>query len=387
MSLLRQGGFSGDIVLIGEEAVLPYQRPPLSKAFIGGTLEQPLRDPAFYEEQNVSTRLDDPVVAIDRDARTVVTSTGAETGYDVLVLAPGAAARRLDVPGSHLAGVQLLRTLADARAVRDGVEAGGPVVIVGGGYVGLEVAAVARAYGAKVTVVEREGRILARVSSPTFSDIIERYHRDRGTTFFTGAQVTAFLGSDGRVNAVILDDGTELPCSLALVGVGAVARDELARRIGLECADGILVDDGARTSDPAILAIGDATCRPVHDGSDRMRLESIPSATEQARQAVASIIGSDPRPIEVPWFWSDQFDLKVKIAGIVREPYETILRGDPESGVFALIHHHDGRVVAVETANASGEFMAGKRFLAHRTLIDPVKLADPKIALKTLVPA
>jgi 3-phenylpropionate/trans-cinnamate dioxygenase ferredoxin reductase subunit len=385
VALLRQSGFGGEVVLIGDEPDLPYQRPPLSKAFTGGTIEQALRDPDFYSEQDISTRLGESVVSIDRQERTILTSAGHTVAYDYLVLAPGAEARRLDVPGADLPGVQVLRSLDDARALRDGVTAGGPIAIVGGGYVGLEVAAVARAHGSSVTVIEREDRILARVASPTFSRIIEEHHAARGVTVLTGSQVTGFLGDDSGVRAVALSDGSEVACSLALVGVGAIARDQLGRSAGLTCEDGIVVDHCARTNDPAILAIGDVASRPLHGGGS-MRLESIPSATEQAKQAVATIVGVEPHSIEVPWFWSDQFDLKIKIVGMLREPYTTVVRGDPSSGKFALIHHHIDKVVAVEAANRPGDFMAGKRMLADGHRFDPMLLADPDVELRTLVP-
>jgi 3-phenylpropionate/trans-cinnamate dioxygenase ferredoxin reductase subunit len=382
--MLRQAGFAGEVVLVGEEPDPPYHRPPLSKAFIGGTLEQWLRDPAFYAEQDITMALDESVESIDTAGHSILTSTGRRVEYDVLVLATGASPRTLPIPGSYLRGVMTLRTLADARRLRDAVTARGSVAVIGGGYVGLEVAAVAAANGAHVTVVEREDRVLSRVASPTLSKVLEAHHRSRGSTVLTGALIAAFEGNGARLRRVLLEDGTKVDCDVAVVGVGAAPRDELAAAAGLQCQAGIIVDGAARTSDPSILAIGDVTVRPRHGADDRMRLESIPSAVEQAKQAVATVMGRAPADAEVPWFWSDQFDLKLKIAGVVREPYETVVRGDAGSGKFALFHHHDGALVAVESANSPADFMAGKRLLADARSVDPHQLGDPDVPLRSL---
>jgi 3-phenylpropionate/trans-cinnamate dioxygenase ferredoxin reductase subunit len=382
---LRQDGFRGEIILFGAETDLPYHRPPLSKKFTDGELAQWLRDPEFYTEQDISIRLGEQIASIDRTAKQVVSSIGHITGYDVLVLATGAEPRRLPVPGGDLDGVLTLRTLDDARAVRKTVTRQGRIAIIGGGYVGLEVAAAARAHGAQITVFEREDRVLARVASPQLSEILAAYHRERGTKIVTGAQVTELTGRDGRVRGVVQADGTREDCDLVLVGVGAVPRDELAKRAGLACAEGILVDEKAQTDDPAILAIGDVTRRPLAGSGRLTRLESIPSAVEQARQASATICGIVPAGAEVPWFWSDQFDLKLKIAGLLCRRAETVLRGDPGTGRFALFHHEGGLLTTVEAANSPAEFMAGRKFMAARTRIDPVRLADPTIPLRDSV--
>ncbi|WP_250280830.1 FAD-dependent oxidoreductase [Frankia sp. CiP1_Cm_nod2] len=385
VGLLRQAGFTGEIVLFGQETDLPYHRPPLSKKFIDGDLEHWLRPPEFYPEQDISVRLGESVESVDPVARRVYTSGAQTVDYDVLVLATGAEPRRLPAPGADLAGVLTLRTLADARVLRKAVISGGPIAIIGGGYVGLEVAAVARAGGVEVTVIEREERVLARVASSRLSEILAAYHRERDTTILTGAQVVGLSGEDGRVQGVLLGDGTRIACDIALVGIGAVPRDELAVAAGLACEQGILVDGQARTSDPAIFAIGDVTRRPLPGVDGLQRLESIPSAVEQAKQATAAIVGAQPVHPEVPWFWSDQFDLKLKIAGIVSAPPGTVLRGDPASGRFALFHHTDGRITAVESANSPGDFMAGKKLIAGGERVDPVRLADPAVPLRGAV--
>ncbi|WP_027930220.1 NAD(P)/FAD-dependent oxidoreductase [Amycolatopsis thermoflava] len=382
--LLRQAGHRGPVELFGDEVDLPYHRPPLSKKFTGGELEQWLRPPEFYREQDITVRLGEPVTTIDRDGCRVRTGSGEFHRYDHLVLATGAEPRALPVPGADLAGVVSLRTLADARMLRTCIDERRSLVIVGGGYIGLEVAAVARSCGVEVTVVEREDRVLARVASPRLSEILAAHHREQGTRIVTGAEVTRIDGAGGRARAVVLGDGTTIPSEAVLVGVGAVPRDRLAADAGLLCAQGVVVDEHARTSDPRILAIGDVTRRPLASGA-LVRLESIPSATEQARQAVATITGAAPVAAEVPWFWSDQFDLKLKIAGLVPATPSTVLRGDPATGRFALFHHHGGTVTAVESANSPGEFMAGKKFIASRARIDPDRLADASVPLRDVV--
>ncbi|MGW0025388.1 NAD(P)/FAD-dependent oxidoreductase [Rhodococcus sp. NPDC003383] len=384
--MLRQQKFDGRIVLCGEEAYPPYHRPPLSKKYADDEFVQWLKPESFYADNAIETRLDDPVVHIDRHARTATTASGATLEYTTLVLATGAAPRTLTLPGSDLAGVLSLRTLADATHLREAVHTGSSLAIVGGGYVGLEVAASARARGCDVTVVEREDRVLARVASPELSSALTRFHRDRGTRIVTGAEVREITGTAGRVGGVTLADGTHIACDLVLVGVGAIPNDTLARDAGIDCLTGIVVDGSTRTSDPHVLAIGDVTYRQ-HDTLGKMvRLESIPSAVEQAKQAAAVITGAPLPPHEVPWFWSDQFDLKIKMAGMVDFGTRAVLRGDPSESSFALFHlDSDGVPVAVETVNAAAEFMAGKRFIGNRTKLDPAALADPATSLRDAV--
>jgi 3-phenylpropionate/trans-cinnamate dioxygenase ferredoxin reductase component len=384
-ALLRQGGHRGQIMVIGEEVDLPYHRPPLSKKLAERDVEQWLRPAPFYAEQGITLRFGERVSRIDLARRLVCATGGSLHAYDVLVLAAGAAPRPLRVPGSDLGGVVTLRTLDDARTLRKHLRQACRVVIIGGGYIGLEVAAAARANGLDVTIVEREHRVLARVASPELSDLLASYHRERGTTIITGAQVRRLTGGAGQVRAVVLSDGTALPSDVVVVGIGAVPRDELAMAARLECDRGIVVDDRGRTSDPAVFAIGDVTRRPVTGVDGLIRLESIQSATEQARQASAVILGQEPPAAEVPWFWSDQFDLKLKIGGIVTSGRDVVCRGDTTSGHFALFHHDNGVVTAVETANAPADFMAGKRLIASGRPIDPGRLADAGLPLGTAI--
>lgn len=380
--LLRQQRFPGRVILVGAESDPPYQRPPLSKKYDGEDYIQWLRPESFYADNDIELRLADPVVGIDRSARTASLRSGAVLPYGTLVFATGASPRSLPVPGADLPGVLALRTLTDAAALRSAVLADARLAIVGAGYVGLEVAAAARARGCEVTVIEREQRVLARVASPELSGILTDSHRARGTRILTGADVCAILGDD-RVRGVRLGDGTEIDCDTVIVGIGAVPEDGLARAAGLECMAGIVVDAAARTSDPHILAIGDVTHR-MHDGLGALvRLESIPSATEQARQAAAVITGAAVPPHEVPWFWSDQFDLKMKMAGVVTPGTEAVLRGDPGSGSCALFHlDSEGIPHSVETVNAAADFMAGKKFIGGRTRLNRTALADTGTPLR-----
>ena len=384
-ALLRQGRYRGEIVMFGDEVDLPYHRPPLSKKFVGGELEQWLRPAPFYAEQRITLRLGERISSIDRSERRVHLTSGDLCNYDILVLATGARPRPLPVPGSELNGVVSLRTLNDARTLRKHLTADRRVVIIGGGYIGMEVAAAARANDVDVTIVEREQRVLARVASAELSDSLTAYHRNRGTKIVTAAEVRRLTGRGGEVRAVVLGDGTVLPCDVVLVGVGALPRDELAVAAGLDCDHGIVVDDRARTSDPAVFAIGDVTRRPVPGVHGLMRLESIPSSTEQAKQASTAILGSEPTPGEMPWFWSDQFDLKLKIAGVVAAGRAVVRRGEPSSGRFALFHHENGVVTAVEAANAPADFMAARSLIASRRPIDPDRLADNELQLREAI--
>lgn len=387
-ALLRQHGFTGSVTLIGAEPSAPYQRPPLSKDFLKQKVagEDLLIKPEhFYEEQEIGLVLGSEVEKVDLVSRRVHLSGAEPLDYDALVLATGASARRLDVPGIDLSGVCELRTRGDAEWLGAHLAPGSRVLVVGGGYVGLEVAASAQHLGAQVTVLEREERVLARVASPALAAWLTDHHNSQGTEIITSADVAEFVDrGNGTVGAVRLVDGREYSCDVALVGVGAVPRDELARQAGLVCDGGIVVDAEARTNDPSVFAVGDATRRPLHHYDGAHRLESIPSAVEQAKQATCAILGeAGPRP-EVPWFWSDQFDVKLKIAGLLLDVDTTVQRGDPTTGKFALYHLHGSRVVAVETVNSGPDFMAGKQFIDHRTTVDPARLADPAVSLRDL---
>jgi 3-phenylpropionate/trans-cinnamate dioxygenase ferredoxin reductase subunit len=384
-AFLRQYGHQGPITLVGEEPLLPYQRPPLSKAWLKGEAGEEdleLRPPSFYAENDITVRLGVRATRIDREARQVALEDGEVLPYDALIIATGARARRLALPGGEMARTLELRTAADAEMLKAGIAPGKKLVIVGGGYVGLEVAASARALGAEVLVVEREPRILARVAGPALSDFFTAYHNKHGVRFELNAFVEALEGEGGRVTAVRLNDGRRIPCDLVLIGVGALPNQELAAEAGLPCEDGVVVDGEARTADPAIFAIGDVTRRPLPLYGRTARLESVPSALEQAKQAAAAITGHKPPPPEVPWFWSDQYDLKLQIAGLPYDCDEVLVRGDPGSARFAVFHMKGDLIQAVEAINAPAEFMGGKLLIGAQRPVSRERLADPAVSMK-----
>ena len=387
-AMLRQLGWPGAITLIGEEPIPPYQRPPLSKAWLKGEAKAEslaLRPAQFYPDARIDLRLDTRVTGIDRAAKTVTLSDGGTLAYDFLILALGARARRLALPGVDLDGVLDLRSVADADRLKAALHPGARLAVIGGGYIGLEAAASARALGAEVTVIERESRVLARVACPLLSDFFQTFHRRQGVTIEVDAQVADLEGRDGRVTGVRLGDGRLIPCDAVLIGVGAVANDEVAREAGLTCQNGIVVDLTAQTSDSAIYAIGDCTSRPLPLYARVGRLESVPNALEQAKQAAAAICGKPPPAPEVPWFWSDQYDLRLQIAGLPFDTTEIAVRGDIETGKFALFHlTADGTVQAVEAVNASTEFMGGRRIIQRRKRLARARIEDMSVSMQEL---
>ncbi|WP_428149799.1 NAD(P)/FAD-dependent oxidoreductase [Brevundimonas sp.] len=385
-ALLRASAFEGEIVLVGDEPAPPYQRPPLSKAWLKGEADLDfllLRPETYYAEQNITLRTGVRASSISPEARTVTFSDGTAETYDVLVLATGSTGRRLPIPGADRPDLIELRTIADAERLKARLGPGRRLVIVGGGYVGLEAAASARALGAEVVLLERLDRVLKRVTSEPLSAFFTERHRREGVDIRTGVDVSAF--EDGGVR---LSDGERVEADVVLVGVGALANDELARTAGLDCdpagSGGIVVDETARTSDPAIYAIGDVTLRPIPAHGVTMRLESVPNALEQARQAAHAIVGRPQVAPEVPWFWSDQYDVKLQIAGLPAEADRTLVRGDPASGRFAVFHLNGDRIVCVEAVSAPPEFMAGKQLIQRRTPVDVDKLADPAVSMKAV---
>lgn len=384
-AFLRQYGHQGPITLVGDEPLIPYQRPPLSKAWLkghAGEEDLQLRPQSFYDEHDIALRLGVKAERIDRQARQVVLEGGEILPYDILILATGARARRLALPGGDMAKTLELRTAGDAETLKAGLGPGKRLVIVGGGYVGLEVAASARALGAEAVVIEREPRILARVAHPVLSDFFTAYHRRHGVRFELGAWVEALEGEAGQVRAVRLNDGRRLHCDLVLIGVGALPNQELAAEAGIACDDGVLVDLNARTDDPAIFAIGDVTRRPLPHYRRLHRLESVPNALEQAKQAAAAITGRPPPAPEVPWFWSDQYDLKLQIAGLPFEVDDLVVRGDPASARFAVFHLKGAAIQAVEAINAPAEFMGGRLLIGSQKPVSREKLADPAVSMK-----
>jgi 3-phenylpropionate/trans-cinnamate dioxygenase ferredoxin reductase subunit len=384
-ALLRQYGYEGPIALVGDEPIPPYQRPPLSKAWLKGEADADslaLKPLEFYPEHNIDFRASTTATAINRGDRTVALSDGSRLSYDVLILATGARAIALPIPGADLEGVMFLRTAADAEQLKATVGPGKTLAVVGGGYIGLEVAASGRALGAEVVVLEREPRLLARVACETLSNFFKAQHEQHGVSFELGATATAFTGENGRVTGVILADGRTIACDAVVVGVGAAPNDEIARDCGLETARGVVVDLDARTSDPAIFAIGDVAHRPMPIYDRMFRMESVPNALEGAKQAASAIAGRPQPAGEVPWQWSDQYDLKLQIAGYAFDVDEILVRGDPAAARFAVFHLKGDLIQSVEAINSPPEFMMGKQLIGGRRPIDKARLADPSVSMK-----
>ena len=388
-AFLRQYGFTGSITLIGEEPYTPYQRPPLSKAWLKGEADEDdlaLRPDSFYADEHIDLRLDVRVEAFDRWNRQVLLPGGERIAYDRLILATGARPRTLPLPGAELDGVLAVRSVAVAEALKVRLGPGKCLAVIGGGYIGLEAAASARALGAEAVVIEREPRLLARVACAALSEFFLSYHRGKGVSFALGAQVTGIEGKDGRVSAVAFANGRPLPCDAVLVGVGAIPNDDMARAAGLDCQDGVLVDLAARTSDANVSAVGDCTRRPLPIYGEIGRLESVPNALEQAKQAAADICGRPPPAGEVPWFWSDQYDIKLQIAGLPLHADRTVIRGEPRFGRFAVFHlTSDCRVQCVEAVNSPAEFMGGRQLIGSRKPVSAERLRDISVPMKAVV--
>jgi 3-phenylpropionate/trans-cinnamate dioxygenase ferredoxin reductase subunit len=386
-AMLRQYGVQGRITLLSEESVPPYQRPPLSKACLMGEVDATsllLKPEHFYTEREIELRLGARVAQIDRIHRKVTLQDGVSLSYDHLILATGSRPVVPSIEGSHLAGVLYLRTLPDAHALKSYMRLGKKLVILGGGYIGLEVAASARAVGLEVIVLERESRLLARVACATLSTFLRDYHEKRGVKFELGATAVRLLQAGGHVRGVRLADDRQIDCDAVLVCVGAQPNDELAAQAGLRTERGIVVDGHSRTSDPHVFAIGDVALRTSPLQARTFRLESVANALDQAKQ-VASVIAGRPVPAsEVPCQWSDQYDLKLQIVGRALDADDIAIRGEPASGKFALFHLKGAQVQSVEAVNAPLEFMTGRQLIASRKPVDKSALCDVSVSLKQI---
>lgn len=381
---LRRREYRGRITLIGDEPCLPYQRPPLSKQYLAGAFARErlaFRGESYYRDGGVELRLGRRCVAIDRAARRIRLDDDQWIGYDALLLATGSRPRLLPVPGAELPGVCYLRTLADVDAIHARLREARRVAVIGGGYVGLEVAATCRGLGHEATVLEMADRVMSRVVCPEVSGFFEAEHARHGTRIVLGARVTAIVG-DRRAEGVALADGSVHPAELVVVGVGVLAADDLARQAGIECSDGILVDERCRTSDPHIHAAGDCTNHPSLHYGRRLRLESVDGAFEQGTVAALDILGEPAIYDKVPWFWSDQYDLKLIIVGLALGHEQVVLRGDPSSRAFSACYLRAGELLAIDTVNRAKDQMAARKLIAARTRFDPAKLADPAVALR-----
>lgn len=387
---LRQAGYTGELLLIGDEAYLPYQRPPLSKAFLAGEVSSEsllLRGAAAYERATVGITTDARAERIDRHDRHVVLAGGQVVHYDKLVLATGGRPRMMKVPGAELNNIFYIRTIADVERLHPAFVAGRRLVIVGGGYVGLEVAAVAVKRGLDVTVLEGAPRVLARVTSPEMSAFYERTHRAKGVKIRTGVAVSGFLeGASGDVGCVECGEDEAVPADLVIVGIGLLPNVELAEEAGLLVDNGIVVNEHEQTSDPHIYAIGDCASHAHHGFLLRkVRLESVPNASEQARIAAAVICGKPAPAATPPWFWSDQYDLKLQMVGLSDGYEDMAIRGDPETNSFIAFYFRNGEVIAADAVNRLAEFMMAKRLVAERRTPTAAMLCDESAPLKQLL--
>jgi 3-phenylpropionate/trans-cinnamate dioxygenase ferredoxin reductase subunit len=382
---LRAKGHDGPVTLIGEEPVPPYQRPPLSKGYLLGEMEVGrlmLRAPEFYAEQGITLRLGQAVTSIDRAARTV-TVGGEAIGYDELVLTTGSVPRQLPAAiGGDLAGVYTVRTLADVDAEAGEFVAGRRVVIVGGGYIGLEAAAVAAKLGLQVTVLEMAPRILQRVASPETSDYFRALHRAHGVTILEGTGLERLVGENGRVASARLTDGREIPADFVIAGVGIMPATALAEAAGLVVENGIRTDAQGRTSDPHVWAAGDCASFPWQGG--RLRLESVQNAIDQAELVADNILGAGQDYVPLPWFWSDQYDTKLQIAGL-NTGYDRIVTRGPQGDAVSFWYFGGNRLLAVDAMNDPRAFMVGKRLLEMGRTANPEALRDPATDLKALL--
>jgi 3-phenylpropionate/trans-cinnamate dioxygenase ferredoxin reductase subunit len=385
---LRGEGFAGDITLIGEEPVHPYQRPPLSKQYLAGELsgDRLLFRPAdFYRKNAVQIRLGCRAIGIDRDARTVTLEGGERIGYSGLALATGARVRPLPVEGHDLAGVFYLRTIDDVNRIRARLETARAVVIIGGGFIGLEVAAVMAKLGKRVTVLEMQDRLMPRVVSPTVSEFYREAHARHGVRVVTGAQVSALAGTNGEVRAVACAGGEECAADLVVIGIGVIPNTVLAQSAGLACDNGIVVDEFASTSDPRVVAAGDCTNHPSAWAGRRLRLESVQNALDQSKIAAATLCDKRRPYREVPWFWSDQYDLKLQMVGLSQGFDREIVRGAIGEGRFSVFYFRGERLLAVDSISRPADHMVSRRLLGAGVAVTPEQAGDPDFELKSLL--
>lgn len=387
---LREQGFSGPIRLVADEPGLPYQRPPLSKAYLAGAIEADavrLRPQAFYTQHRIDLIAGEPARAIDGHGRRLLLATGGTLAYDHLVLATGARPRRLPIPGSELDGVGYLRTLADAAALRERLAAANEVVLVGAGFIGLEFAAVAARLGKPVCIVEAAERVMVRVVSPPVSRAFAAVHERWGARLMFNTSIRRLLGEAGRVVAVETTQGEMIRADLVVICIGVQPNQELAATAGLAVQDGVVVNADLLTDDPAISAIGDCARYPSRFAAGLVRLESVQNAVDQGRCLAARFAGRPAPYAAVPWFWSDQGDYRLQIAGLCAGHDRAVLRGDPESGNFSVFCYHGDRLIGVESVNRPADHIAARRILGAAATIAPEEAADPAHDLARAAPA
>jgi len=381
---LRREGYLGDLVMVSEEPHLPYQRPPLSKKYLSGELTEErlwFHHQSFYDEHKISLRLGLRAEKVEALARAVILSSGERLQYDRLLMCTGALPRRINLPGSELSGIRYLRGLEDIPAIRSAMIPGARVLIIGGGYIGLETAATARKLDCQVTVVEMANRVMNRVVAPSVSAYFESEHRMHGVNIVCNMQIQRLEG-DGGIERVLCADGSCFNVDLIVVGIGAIPSTQLAVEAGLECDNGIVVDQFCRTSDPAIFAAGDCTNHPSLRFDTRVRLESVDNAFEQAKAAAKNMLGRPVMHDRVPWFWSDQFDNKLLVVGLSQGYDQQVLRGDPATRCFSVCYLHGGELLAVEAVNSPKDYIAAGKLIRGRARLRLDRLADPSVALK-----
>ena len=381
---LRQEKYEGPITMIGQEPYIPYQRPPLSKQYLSGEQEKEklnLRQESFYSEKEINLMLETSVLSLDPHKKELQLIKGETVTYDKLLIATGGRPRKLEVDGHTLKGIHYLRNIDDVDAIKTQMNNSQNLVIVGGGYIGLEVASVAIKRGLTVSVLEMESRILERVTTEEMSAFYHQLHTDEGVNILTSTQAKAFKGSE-TVESVVCGDH-EIPADLVIVGIGILPNTEMAEAAGLKTNNGLVVDEHCRTSNEHIFAAGDCTNHPNPILNRRLRLESVPNAMEQGRVAASNMLGGSKSYASLPWFWSDQYEHKLQMVGFSKDSDQSVVRGDMESKSFTVFYLKDGSIIAADSVNNPKEFMASKQLVGKKASIEA--LADTSIELKTLI--
>jgi 3-phenylpropionate/trans-cinnamate dioxygenase ferredoxin reductase subunit len=384
---LRQEGWEGEIQVISDEPYLPYHRPPLSKAFLAGDKsidDLQIRPQSFYDKLNVRFQ-QGRVTQVNRVEKSLLLESGEELQFSKLALCTGARVKKVSLPGSDLKGIHYLRNIADVQGLQGDIGEGKRVVIIGGGYIGLEAASAMRKLGMHATVLERSSRILQRVSAPELSAFYQRIHTEEGADIRTNMSVSKFVG-DSYVEKVVCEDGTEFQADLVVIGIGVNPNVELAESAGISVDNGILVDKHCQTNDPDIVAAGDCTRHFNEIYGRSLRLESVPNANEQAKVAAATICGHDKEYNSLPWFWSDQYDLKLQISGL-SEGYDQIIvrKGPDKDRSFAAFYFKEGKLISADCINRPQEFMLSKKIISQSLNVDPERLENNSIPVNQLL--
>jgi 3-phenylpropionate/trans-cinnamate dioxygenase ferredoxin reductase component len=384
---LRSEGYAEPITLIGEEPHIPYNRPPLSKGFVLGKQDAEsieLRPVNFYKNHQINLLCSERVLGISRAEKQIEIASGGSLSYDSLVLAIGARNRMLPVPGAEMDGVLYLRSLAEAILIKERLAEAQHVVVVGGGFIGLELAAVARTFGKEVTVVEALPRVMARVVAPIISEFFRELHISRGVKILCGATVKEIRGSGRRVSEVALGDGSVLRADLVLVGIGVEPSTELASDAGLAVSNGITVDEYLQTADKDIFAIGDCAEYPNAFAGGRVRLESVQNAADQAQCIAMTIAGRQTKYNSLPWFWTDQYEIKLQMAGISARHDRVVTRGNAEARKLSVFYFKNEKLIAVDSINRPVDHMIGRKLIASGARLSPEECADESVDLKRI---